>query len=283
MELIRAATEADLPAIAALRRSVGWNVYRWALLDAMRPPQARMYVVEEPGGVMAIGSGIAYGRLGVVGNMVVSAAHRGRGLGRRVLQAVVAFLEERGCSQLELYATADGRRLYEHYGFELSGPSVAVSIPRQIAEALPSDGVVTAGAAGDDLERLASYDAPRFGADRSPILAAALADPERPVLIASDGAGSIVGYAVLRPDGTRLGPFVADQPSVAGALLATAAPLAPGVEAIGAQLPGENVVGIGWLEGIGASVEPWDGHMRRGSGVARRDETIYGNAIGALG
>jgi GNAT superfamily N-acetyltransferase len=282
MESIRAASEADLPAIAALRHSVGWNVYRWALLDAMRPPQARMYVIERPDEVMAIGSGIAYGRLGVVGNMVVSAAHRGRGLGRWVLQAVIGFLEERGCSQLELYATADGRRLYEHYGFELSGPSLAVSIPRQIAKALPSDGVVTAGAAPADLERLASYDAPRFGADRSPILAAALADPERPVLIASHG-GSIVGYAVLRPDGTRLGPFLADQPSVAGALLASAAPLAPRVEAIGAQLPGENVAGIGWLQDIGASVEPWDGRMRRGSGVERRDETIYGSAIGALG
>ncbi|MDQ2934926.1 MAG: GNAT family N-acetyltransferase [Chloroflexota bacterium] len=282
MESIRAATEADLRAIAALRRSVGWNVYRWALLDAMRPPQARMYVIEERGEVVAIGSGIAYGRLGVVGNMVVSTAHRGRGLGRCVLQAVIAFLEERGCSQLELYATADGRRLYGHYGFELSGPSVAVTLPRQIAEGLPSDGVVTEGAAPGDLERLASYDAPRFGADRSPILAAALADPERPVLIASHG-GSILGYAVLRPDGTRLGPFVADEPGVAGALLATAAPLAPRVEAIGAQLPCENVAGIEWLEEIGARIEPWDGRMRRGSGVERRDGTIYGSAIGALG
>ncbi len=282
MESIRIATEADLVAIAALRRSVGWNVYGWALLDAMRPPHARIYVVEERGEVIAIGSGIAYGRLGVVGNMVVAAPHRGRRLGRTVLQAVLAFLEERGCTQLELYATADGQRLYEHYGFELSGPSVAASIPRKIADALDSDGVVTELAAPGDLERLAAYDAPRFGADRSPILAAALADPERPVLIASRG-GAIAGYAVLRPDGTRLGPFVADKPSVAGALLARAAPLAPRVEAIGAQLPGENVAGIGWLEEIGASIEPWDGRMRRGSGVEHRDETIYGSAIGALG
>lgn len=282
MESIRIAGERDLRAIAELRRSVGWNVYRWALLDATRPPQARIYVAEELGEVIGVGSGIAYGRLGVVGNMVVSASHRGRGVGRRILQAVVLFLEERGCTQLELFATADGQRLYEHYGFELTGPSAAASIPRRIANALPSRGIVTERAELVDLGRLAAYDSPRFGADRSPILAAALADPERPVLIA-EREGVMVGFAVLRPDGTRLGPFVADDPSVAGALLAAAAPLAPQVEAIGVQLPGENEAGIGWLKQIGAIIEPWDGRMRRGSGVERRDETIYGSAIGALG
>ncbi len=282
MESIRTASERDLPAIAELRRSVGWNVYRWALLDAMRPPQARMYVAEELGEVIAVGSGIAYGRLGVVGNMVVAADHRGRGLGRRILQAVIAFLEGRGCTQLELYATADGQRLYQRYGFEPSGPSTAASIPRRIAAALPSEGALARRGKAGDLERLSAYDSPRFGADRSPILAAALADDERPVLIA-ERDGSPVGYAVLRPDGTRLGPFVADEPSVAGALLAAAAPLAPQVEAIGTQLPGENVSGIGWLKRIGASIEPWDGGMRRGSGVERRNETIYGSVIGALG
>jgi hypothetical protein len=75
----------------------------------------------------------------------------------------------------------------------------------------------------------------------------------------------------------------AHEPHVAGALLSAAAPVASGAGAIGVQLPGENVAGIGWLREIGASVEPWDGRMRRGSGVERRDETIYGNAIGALG
>lgn len=282
MESIRIATEGDLPTIAALRESVGWNVYRWALLDAMRPPHARIYLAEELSAVIGIGSGIAYGLLGVVGNMVVSAPHRGRGVGRRILGAVVSFLEERGCSQLELYATADGRRLYEHYGFELSGRSVAASVPRGIADALPSDGVAVERAQPHDLEPLAAYDAPRFGGDRSPILAAALADRERPVLVAKR-EGTLLGYAILRPDGTRLGPFVADEPSIAGALLVAAARLAPQVEAIGAQLPGENVAGIGWLSEIGAIIEPWDGGMRRGSGVERRHETIYGSAIGALG
>ncbi|MEP6681162.1 MAG: GNAT family N-acetyltransferase [Chloroflexota bacterium] len=282
MESIRTATEGDLPAIAELRRSVGWNVYRWALLDAMRPPQARIFVAERLGEIIAVGSGIAYGRLGFVGNMVVSADHRGRGLGRRILETVITFLEGRGCTQLDLYATADGQRLYRHYGFEPSGSSTAASIPRRIAQALPSEGVDARRGKSADLERLSAYDSPRFGADRSPILAAALADDERPVLIA-EREGSPVGYAVLRPDGTRLGPFVADGPSVAGALLAAAAALAPAVEAIGTQLPGENVTGIGWLRRIGASIEAWDGGMRRGSGVERRNETIYGSAIGALG
>lgn len=282
MVLLRPAEAADLPSIGQLRTSVGWSVHRWALLDAMRPPNARIYVAEEDGEMVAVGSGIAYGALGVIGNMVVAAGHRRRGVGSRILESVLAFLEARGCVSLELYATGDGRPLYQRYGFEPSAPTMMATLPTPIAARLPSDGVSLDRGGTRDLPAVTHYDAPRFGADRAPILAAALDDPDRPVVLARR-VGSLAGFAVLRPDGTRLGPFMADDPTVAGALLAATAMLAPDAERLGAQIPGENSDGIAWLKGIGAALEPWDGRMRLGPAVERRYETIYGSVIGALG
>jgi hypothetical protein len=49
------------------------------------------------------------------------------------------------------------------------------------------------------------------------------------------------------------------------------------------NLPGENGEGRDWLARLGAGITPTDGRMARGREISRRLDTIYGNAIGALG
>jgi hypothetical protein len=49
------------------------------------------------------------------------------------------------------------------------------------------------------------------------------------------------------------------------------------------NLPPGNRPGAEWLRGMGVVVEPWDGRMARGPQVPRRDDTIYGMTVGALG
>jgi GNAT superfamily N-acetyltransferase len=282
---IRDATPADLPAITAQRAELGWRAFEWALRDAMRPPQARFFVATdgEAGSIVGTGSGISYDRLGVVGNMVVGAQHRGRGLGRAILERVIGFLEvERGCTQLELTATADGRRLYRHYGFEPGPPSAHVTIPRErVPTAAPPAQADVTLVASSGVGPIREYDRPRFGGDREPIIAAAVADPSRPVLVARR-EDRIVGFAVVSPEAGRLGPWVADDPAAAEALLSGAGSLAPqaGLES---HLSTANVAGLAWLRRLGAVVQLADAHMRRGSGVERRMDTIYGSTVGALG
>lgn len=280
---LRAATPDDLPAIGALRAQAGWHTFDWAVRDAMSPPHARCYLaVDAAGDVLAVGSGISYGRLGVVGNMVVDEPHRRRRLGTLILEAILGFLEEeRGCTQLELNATDEGRRLYVRHGFAFAGSNAGSRIERGVDLVLaPDDEVVDARPS--DLAEIASFDGARFGGDRSPILATALADPARPALLVRRH-GSLAGYAVLRDEGGRLGPWLANDPSAAAALLAGAFRLARPLDQLSTNIPLDNEPGAAWLRAIGADLDPWDGRMRRGSGVNRRFETIYGNVIGALG
>jgi GNAT superfamily N-acetyltransferase len=276
----RPAVEADLPAIAAMRDAVGWAAHEWALRVVLDLPDARcLLAVDRAGRIVAVGSGVAYGRLGVIGNMVVAEDHRRRGIGAAVLQSVIDFLDERGCTRLELSATPAGRPLYARHGFEHLGPSAMATIPRTAP--LDPDPVVTVSPS-DEVGAIAAYDAPRFGGDRRRVLAMLAADRSRPFLVASEN-GQVAGYTWLRADGPRLGPFIADEPRIAAALLAAAFQFAPWADALTVNIPLANIPGSGWLRRLGVALEPRDGRMGRGAPIERRDDTIYSNLVGALG
>ena len=278
---LRTAGAADLPRIAELRETVGWSVHDWALRAVLTPPHARcLVVVDDHDLVVGVGSGISYGGLGFVGNMVVDAANRRRGIGAAILAAVIGFLEELGTTRMELYATSEGRPLYARHGFELTGPSAMVRVPRRISR--PSAELVLQEATSDAATDIAAYDAPRFGGDRSVLLCAALEDPDRPLVVARRDA-EIVGYGWVRPDGERIGPLVADTPEIAAALIGDAFGRLPRADELTLNLPSDNRAGAERLAALGADLQAWDGRMARGPDVSRRGDTIYGNVVGALG
>jgi GNAT superfamily N-acetyltransferase len=277
---LRTAGPDDLPEIAAMRDAVGWGAHEWALRIASREPNGRMLLaVDGEGRIAGVGSGIAYGPLGFVGNMIVVEEHRRRGVGSAILSAVSDFLTGRGCTRLELFATPSGRPLYAGHGFEPMAPNSVARVDRKLP--LDGDGALEVETA-QDVTKLARYDAPRFGGDRHSVLAAMLDDPERPLLVARRSA-SIAGYAWLRAEDGRLGPFVADDPAVAATLIGAALERAPDAERLSFNLSSANAIGLEWLRSVGAELETWDGRMGRGPRIPRRDETIYGNAVGALG
>lgn len=279
---IRDATTEDLAAIAALREGAGWGVHEWALRAVIGQPHARcVLATDEDGALVGVGSGIAYGQLGFVGNMIVSAPFRRRGVGSAILETVTRFLEAAGCQRLELNATSEGRPLYERYGFRTIGTSATARIPRDAGLAVDRE-VDVRDASSDDIGYVIAYDRPRFGGDRGPLLEQLLTDSHGRALIAQRG-GEIAGYACLRTDPARIGPFLADEPRVAEALLAWAFASAPNVTDLRLNLPPGNGPGAAWLRRLGVEVEPWDGRMGRGPRIPRRDETVYGMAVGALG
>lgn len=280
---LRVAGPDDLPAIVELRLAAGWGVQEWALRLAIEPANARCFVVADAAGdILAVGSGVSYAPLGVVGNMIVAEGHRRRGIGGAVLEAVLGYLEGAGCTRLELYATEVGRPLYSRHGFGFIQPGSHARLPRGLALEEAGDGLVVDAADAAILHALTDYDAPRFGGPRRPLLEVMLRDPDRPVLVARRGH-RIVGFAWLRSDGDRIGPWVADDPAVAAAILAEAFRRLPRHEALTTNIPMSNQPGVAWLRGLGVEPDPWDGRMARGPEIARRDETIYSNALGALG
>lgn len=278
---LRTADLDDVPAILELRRGVGWAAHEWALQLAIAPPSSRCVVVERPDGrIVGVGSGVAYAPLGFVGNMIVADEHRRQGIGGVVLDAVVQFLQDAGCTRLELFATEQGRPLYARHGFDHIEPGSRVRLPRPTAA--PPPGPLVTDADRDGLEALVAYDTPRFGGERRHLLDAMLGDRDRPTLVATRG-GDVVGYGWLRPDDDRIGPWMADEPIVAAAILAEAFRRLPDRSELTTNVPMSNRHGVEWLRGLGVEPDPWDGRMARGAPVPRREESIYGNTVGALG
>jgi len=280
---MREATIDDLSAIGALREAVGWSVHEWALRAVIGQQHARCVVVAGRGdSVAAVGSGIAYGPLGFVGNMVVAESHRRRGIGSAVLTAISSSLEAAGCQRLELNATSEGRPLYERHGFATIGTSATATVGRAVALAPDPAVAVRRVVAEQDVAVLVAYDRPRFGGDRRPLLELLSADRAARLLVAENG-GQVAGYACLRSDPPRIGPFLAETPDIAAALLTESFAQAEGVDALRLNLPPNNRPGAEWLRGLGVEIEPWDGRMGRGPQIPRRDDTVYGMAVGALG
>lgn len=213
----------DLEACLTVAASRGWarEELKWRLL----------LEVGEGWGVVAGEGGQLAGTvvltryepgLAVVGLLVVAPAHGGRGLGRLLMEHVMA----RGVgAQLVLYATPEGRPLYERLGFaevgrvvkhegRLAGRAIDVAAPpgvrlRPLEEA--------------DLPAAAALDARAFGAWRGPLLAALRARALAAVLAERDGAP--VGFGIAWPnlDVAMVGPLVAREAPVARALAATLA------------------------------------------------------------
>lgn len=179
-------------------------------------PDGRFVALADGEPVGTVGA-VDFGPFAHVGMMAVLPAWQGRGIGHRLMERLLAWLDARQCPIVTLDATEPGARLYRQYGFEADGQSTRWQAAPAERRPMP-DRVRLARAA--DLTALLEFDAPVFGADRSVVLRKYQAlCPDR-FLVAEDAAGGIAGYLVARPH--ALGPWASVRPEAAEWLLSAA-------------------------------------------------------------
>ncbi|MGW8762871.1 GNAT family N-acetyltransferase [Streptomyces sp. NPDC055815] len=146
-ELARRAVVADAPELVRLR----WIMFgspgtapapRWAadctaaFAQRLDDPLFAIFVVDTGrGGLAACAAGTCTPRLpspgnsapyaGHIGSVATDPAHRRRGYGRACVTAARDWLAGQGCTVIDLYASADGRPLYDTMGFVVR-PDVAM-------------------------------------------------------------------------------------------------------------------------------------------------------------
>lgn len=230
---IRRLDETDVAACVALADEYGWQQEpgKWSLL--MRVGEVYGIGDDELIGTVALaryGDGFA-----VVSMMIVSRKQARQGHGRRLMGHVLRATRR---STLALYATRVGRPLYLGLGFRTIGYSA--SYLGTIEQGSGRTRVATAA----DLAAIAAADRSAFGGDRLPLLRR-WASEGRWLRVIED-EGRIAGYAGAwrsREDQTLIGPVVADDLTMATALIADLAadasgpvrldvdPAVPGLEA----------------------------------------------------
>ena len=238
---IDSATVADIAELTALRIQQEWWERGERLLRSLVSwDGGRLFIIRAgaldlpfdakttPNTPIAVVGALAAGATGVIGNVVVRADYRRRGLARLLMTTALNWQREQGVRTVWLDATKDGRSLYRSVGFVDCEPSYYA---KASAEALKRDWLrAKAGtlraylAAPDAITRAATLDMAAFGGDRLPLLAGVLREPETWLYLVEDDAGNVLGYLMARTlesplNGIRAGAWVAQSDAAASALL----------------------------------------------------------------
>ncbi|MEU6219662.1 GNAT family N-acetyltransferase [Streptomyces sp. NPDC047022] len=220
---IRRLTHRDLLACADLSEDRGWprEEHKWGLLLAA----GKGYGIDAPdGGLVTACVVTEYGSpqrpdLCAIGMVLVAERHARQGVGRRLMRHVVT--ETGTTTPLTLYATPNGRPLYEELGFKVTGSSEMLR--GHFAAEGPPSAVATRPATGEDLASLVQLDKEVFGVDRTHMITRLPAFSDQ--LRVAEEDGRITGYAAVWPNMNThvVGPLIARDTETAKALVASLA------------------------------------------------------------
>ena len=140
-----------------LSSTAGWNqrLDDWQQLLAIAPEGS--FAASADGHIVGTAIGIDYGGFGWIAMMLVDPAWRGRGVGRRLLQAAMDAIP--GDRPIRLDATPMGRPLYQSFGFRDE-----TRLSRHVAE--PSDLAIDANDESHDVQAMSPADLRAISAGR---------------------------------------------------------------------------------------------------------------------
>ena len=202
-----------------------------------------------------------------------------KGIGQALLQHMLDWSKAQGISYLRLDASDAGFPLYLRFGFKVLDQALVF----QPADYSPSSNFPqqVRPLKFQDIQVLADFDAPIFGANRAALFHALLTDvPDRGFAV-YDASGDMAGY--LFAQNRRLGPWAARSLRDAEALLQAALTLTfEGVPL--AIAPATNTAASELLGRYGFSHVLTNRHMqRRRSDIPGQRTAIYGQTSFAVG
>src|SRR5262245_14457915 len=196
-----------MAAILRLIDMAGWNQTDQDInrLLALEPDGCFAACIE--GWVVGTTTTTTYGTdLAWIGMVLVDPEYRRRGIATALMRAAIDFLNERRVTTVKLDATAAGHPLYKYFGFQPES-----RVERWMGQARTADhGLFPESVGIGNWDRIAAMDRAAFGADRSTLMRAMIADCGCPMLWVSRHGG-VGGYALARV-GRRagyIGPVVA--------------------------------------------------------------------------
>ena len=219
---LRVMTRADIPAGMRLKEIAGWNqtAADWQRFLDCSPRGC--FVADIDGQVRGTVATIPFeNRFAWIGMVLVDPDYRGRGLGTRLLERAIDYLDELKIPALKLDATPQGKPLYEKLRF-----LPEYEIGRWTRRTFRSDAATSSGFGAREpispelLETIYKADREIFGADRRFLLKSLHEDaPDFTLGIVK--SGRLAGYAFGRRGSfaDHLGPWMATDAATARHLL----------------------------------------------------------------
>ena len=219
---LRAMTEKDIRAGMRLKEIAGWNQTEADWLIFLEAGPDGCFAAEVDGVVRGTATTIVYGgRFAWVSMVLVDPEYRGRGIGTRLLERCIEYLDSIRVPCIKLDATPLGKPIYEKLGFKSEYEIERWALNRKPEELAHRDRIeAEEPMPGPLLEHVLKADREAFGADRSAVLRAV--NHDAPAL--TDGvwnAGGMEGYAFGRRGSfaDHLGPWIAKDETTGQRLL----------------------------------------------------------------
>jgi ribosomal protein S18 acetylase RimI-like enzyme len=243
---------------SAFQRSHGW-ITDLCLYRKVQPDG--YFLAEQDGEPVGMLGATIYSSYSYIGLMAVQPDYQKKGIGRALMQHVLAWLDERQVPLVMLDASPAGQPLYESLGFaayekvevlERSGGGSPGSCPTQVRPIQAAD-----------LGLISVADTNAFGADRSRVLHLLLETYPGRAFLLPEAPGIIAGHVFAQEN--RIGPWVMQDDTQAELLLQAALSL-PFPGPVTLAVPGENTKAIQLLRRHGFKSVRINRHMGRGLG-----------------
>ena len=222
---VREMTPADFPFAVALTDTERWGftVEDFERYLALSPRGC--FVVEQGGDRLGMLTTFLYGEVGWIGNVIVSAMARGRGLGGALMDHAIAYLESAGARGIRLWAYENTVALYAKYGFADDGLRskrwIGFGHTKHVApSSRPPKGCAVFPVNALTMKDVYALDRAAFGADRSRVLERVAVDNPKGGFLARSTAGSPAGFLMVKssPKGCEIGPWVVNAKDAAWAV-----------------------------------------------------------------
>ena len=233
------------------------------------------FVVKEEDTIVGFGAALDYRTFAYIGLMSVHPSVQKRGVGRLLMDTLLAWLAERGCQVVLLDASHAGAPLYLRSGFVEDDRTLHM---RRVYNTAVLSTHLDEGLRLKDknFAKLVAFDASYFGASREALLHLYIErDPQR-VFVTSDNNGDITGYLIAQT--STIGPWVARSVEEAERLLQCALALHYDAEPT-LFVSEHNSNALSLIERYGFEQVRYLRHMRKGLSVKRgRKTALYGQA-----
>jgi GNAT superfamily N-acetyltransferase len=271
---VRTMTEADVPLGLRLRSQAGFNQTEadWRRFLDLEPDGC--FVAELEGEPVGTVTNCVFGSIGWIAMLLVDQRVRGRGIGTRLMEHALAYLDGRGACTARLDATPRGRPIYEKLGFvaeyeltRLEGVAAGGGSHDRVA-ALPPD----------RLDAVIALDRRVTGTDRGRLIERLVGERPEATWIFTRG-DEIAGYLTVRAgsNATQIGPGVALSDEAGRALGEAAIGHCAG-QPIFVDIPNDNTPAMRWAELHGLVVQRGFTRMRRGEPVVDDPGQIWASS-----
>lgn len=254
-----------------LTDTMDWGLVRpdFELMVELEP--AGCFVALDDSERAGLATTIGFGKIGWLGNVIVSENHRGRGVGSLLVKHSIEYLKNKHVETVGLYTYIDKIPFYRRFGFEYDSDFVVL---KGKGTSLPVE-VRLREAGKDDVGKIVDLDRHCFGGSRGKLLEPLLTDSDNLCYVSMDG-GQLLGFVVAKVYDTvaEAGPLVCwrGREDIAINLLKTALNRLEGYE-ISMCIPKKESAIINALMSLGFGEAFRVARMFRGNPILR--ECIY--------